>query len=456
VRSPQKLQKSQNEVELDAALALSRSFELRVIGRSIYDPRGRLVGDPPDPEYRPVDRAQIGDSRYLEAELREAYLDWHGRLAGARLDVRAGKQQIVWGQSLGLRVLDVVNSQDYREVILDDLVDARVPTLALRADAVVRGLSLQGLLLPDFEPDLWPAIESEYALDAAVPGLLPDLAPLPADPLLAGGGPLFQLGDDRRPHDWRFESLGYGLRIGGALGGFDLAVYGLDRVDPSPVTRRRVSSIAVPGVGAAPLNLLDIDYARVRSIGLSFARPLGDFALWGEGMLSHGRAFAVEDVAEPDGWVERPDLAYALGLDWHGSESWFVNLQWIENRRYGPSHGIEVDRVRRYASLLLRAELWNGRVAPELFVLTGLSEREAMIRPQLEWRVNDRLSVAAGADLWTGPPDGLLGQYAHSRSCAPVPAVVPLPAAGGCGFEPPPGEPARVFLRLRYAFDARF
>lgn len=456
VRSPRELQKSQNELELDASLALSPSLELRMIGRAIYDPRGKLIGDPPDPGFRPVDRVKLGGSRHFEAELREAYLDWHGRLAGARVDVRAGKQQIVWGQSLGLRILDLVNPQDFREVILDDFVDARIPTFALRADAVVRGVSLQGFAVPDFEPDLWPALSSEYALNSGVPGVLPALAPLPNDPLLAGGGPLLVPGEDRRPHDWRFESLGYGLRVAGTVSGFDLGVYGFDRVDPSPVTRRRVSSLPVPGVGPVPLNLLDTDYARVRSVGVSFARALGDFAVWSEGALSYGRAFATEDLGDADGWVSRPDLAYTLGLDWSGNEGWFVNLQWIEQKRFGPTHGVEVDRVRRFASLYVRGEVWGERLVPQLLVLVGVNDREAMIRPMLEWRASDRLSLAVGGDLWSGPRDGLLGQYAHPRSCASAPLVVPLPTAGACGFEPPPGEPSRVYVRLRYAFDSRF
>jgi hypothetical protein len=353
-------------------------------------------------------------------------------------------------------VLDMVNAQDFREVILDDLVDARIPTFALRSDVAVRGISFEGVVAPDFEPDLWPALESEYAFEIGVPGIVPDLAPLPNDPLLAGGGPLFVFGADRRPHDWRFESLGYGLRVAGSVRGFDLSLHAFDRVDPSPMTRRRVSTLAVPGVGPVPLNQLEIDYERVRSFGLSFTRPLGDFALWSEGALSHGRAFAVEDLGDADGWVRRPDVAYALGLDWTGLEGWFVNAQWIEQRRLGPGHGIEVDRVRRYTSLFVRGELAHERLVPQILVLVGLNEADTLIRPMLEWRATDRLSLALGGDFWSGPRDGMLGQFAHARTCAPVPAVVPLPIAGGCGFEPPPGEPSRIYLRLRYAFDLDF
>ena len=456
IHTPRQLQKSQNRLELDAALGLGPLLELRITGRMIWDPAGRLVGEDPDPHYKPIDRVQLGNSRQLEAELREAYLDWHGRVAGVRLDVRAGKQQIVWGQSFGLRVLDLVNPQDFREFILDETVDARIPTFALRGDLVARGFTLQGIVVPDFEPDLLPALESEFAFDASVPGLLPGLAPLPGDPLFAGGGPLVVPGEDDRPRDWRAKSLAYGLRLATTARGFDVALYYWDRIDPSPVLRRSVESLDVPGFGPVPVNVIDTDYERVRSVGLSFARPLGELSLWGEGAASHGRAFAVDDVSDPDGWVRRPDLQYALGVDWNAGENLFVNAQWIQFVRMGPRHGIEVERTRSFASLLLRGEFVAETLVPQLFVLWGVNEREAMLRPSLEWRATDRLSLALGVDLFSGPRAGMLGQYAHERECAPIPAAVPLPGAGTCGFDPPNGEPSRVFLRLRYAFLSAF
>ncbi len=456
IHSPRQLQKSQNRLELDGALGLSKSFELRVTGRMIWDPTGNLVGRHPDPHFEPIDRAQAGTGQYLEAELREAYLDWHGRVAGMRLDVRAGKQQIVWGQSFGLRVLDLVNPQDYREFILDEFVDARIPTFALRGDLAARGFTLQAIVVPDFEPDLLPDLESEFGLESSVPGYLPGLAPLPDDPLFAGGGPILIPGDDDRPGDWRARSLAYGLRISTAARGFDVGLYYWDRIDPSPVFRRSIQSLVVPGYGPVPVNVIDTEYARVRSVGVSFARPLGQFALWGEGAVSHGRAFALDDLSDPDGWVRRPDLQYALGLDWNAGESWFANAQWIQFVRMGPTHGIEVDRTRNFASLLLRGELLAETLVPQVFVLFGLNEQEAMVRPSLEYRATDRLSVALGVDLFTGPRNGTLGQYAHERGCATIPVSVPLPGAGTCGYESPEGETSRVYLRIRYAFMNAF
>jgi len=51
--------------------------------------------------------------------LRECYLD----VLTDRLDLRLGKQQVVWGTADGERILDLVNPLDYREWTLKDYID---------------------------------------------------------------------------------------------------------------------------------------------------------------------------------------------------------------------------------------------------------------------------------------------------------------------------------------------
>ena len=68
---------------------------------------------------RAARRAFIGS--IADVELREFYVDVdiHDHV------LRVGKQQIVWGEADGLKVLDVVNPQSFREFILADFEDSR-------------------------------------------------------------------------------------------------------------------------------------------------------------------------------------------------------------------------------------------------------------------------------------------------------------------------------------------
>jgi hypothetical protein len=449
LRSPHRLQKSQNRAELELDLELGGGLSAFASGRLIYDPVARLVGPDPDFGQRPVDRWQVDGSRELEAELRELHLDWSAPVGAARLDLRVGKQQVVWGQSFGLRVLDIVNAQDFREFILDEFVDARTPVFGARADLFVGGLALQALFFPDFEPDVLPDPESEFALDTELRGLVGELPAAPGLP------PLARLRADAAPRDWRGSSAAYGLRAGGMLRGVDLALYWFDRIDPRGVFRRRTDTVALGPGPPVPVSDVRREFERVRSLGFSFATTRGSFGFWGEGTLSHGRPYVVNDLSDADGSVRRSDLEYALGLDWTGWAPLFLNLQWIHYVTFGSNRHLELDESREFVSLLARLSFRNETLLPQLFVLYGLDEQETMIRPSLEWRATDRLALIAGVDLFTGPREGLLGQYARRRECQPVPAGLPVPGAGGCLFDAPPGRTSRAFLRVRYSFGWR-
>ncbi len=448
VYAPHRFQKSQNRLGAEGDLDLPAGLRAHAEGWLLWDPMARLVGEVPSFEQDPFDRRQVGDSRHLEAELRELYVDGQASLGSALVRLRVGKQQVVWGQSFGLRVLDIVNAQDFREFILEDFNRARTPTFGVRVDASLHGFELQGLAFPDFEPDVLPDFESELALEPSVPGLFPRLEPF-LGPF--GGVPVLIPEASNAPDDWTAGATGFGVRIGHPVGGVDVAVHYWDRPDPRPLLARRVETIA----GVLFVNHLTPTHLRVRTLGLSFAAALGDFALWGEGGVSTGRGFVVDELVDPDGYVRRADLQYALGLDWSGWGPLFANVQLLQFGVFDHGANVALDPWRTFLSLLLRFDFRNETVFPQLFVLYGVNDAELMLRPSLEWKLSDRLSLTAGADVFTGPREGLLGQYAHDRRCVPVPPFLPAPDPSGCHWEPQPGRPSRVFLTLRYAFSLR-
>lgn len=453
VREPLRWQKSQSRLALEVETRLGAGFSLRTSGWLLWDPIGRLVGPDPGLDAEPVDRWQVGGSRRLELELRDAALEWTGRLGPARLDVTLGKQQVVWGQSLGLRILDVVNPQDYREFLLDDFNDSRLTTFGLNAGAWIHGWTVQALAFPDFEPNHLPAADGEFALDPDLPGFLPALASFTAPPLVPRPFTIVRLEDERTPHDWRWSTTGFGARVARTFHGVDLALHYWDAFDPAQTWRRRIEVARGPGGAALPVNVLRAEHVRVHTLGGAFSTAVGSFTLWGEGTLTWGRAFATDDLAHHDGFVRRPDLQSVIGVDWTGLDPLFANVQWIQSVVLDHEDAIEVDRVRTWLTLLLRLPLRHETVIPQLFLLYGPNDHETWIRPAVEWKATDRLSFTVGADLFTGARSGLFGQYAHETRCQSVPDVFRAPGVAGCEPDFPPGRPSRAFVRVRWAFD---
>ena len=84
--------------------------------------------------------------------LRECYLDMYT----PRLDIRLGKQQVVWGTTDGVRILDMVNPLDYTEWTLSPYSETRIPLwmLKLEGELMMNG-HLQFLAIPDYEPNYY-------------------------------------------------------------------------------------------------------------------------------------------------------------------------------------------------------------------------------------------------------------------------------------------------------------
>ena len=123
LHSPHQLSKSQNWLQAEIEFELTDWAELTILGRSMFDPVNHLETNIEDFHTSPIDRLEAGDS--FQAELRELYLD----VLYEDFDIRLGRQQIVWGESIGLRILDVINPQDFREFILNDFIDAPYPAV---------------------------------------------------------------------------------------------------------------------------------------------------------------------------------------------------------------------------------------------------------------------------------------------------------------------------------------
>ncbi|MCW8196807.1 hypothetical protein F6455_18595 [Proteobacteria bacterium 005FR1] len=147
------------------------NFELdRVPGA---DPAGELQREPNFFEYLVSD--SDGDLQDLEApgalewagedyfvDLPRFYLDYQD---GALL-VRAGNQQIAWGQSLFFRVMDIPNGLDLRrhsvlDYVPEEFSDKRVPSLALRVQYMINNWELDSFV-QHFRPTIYSNPNTPY------------------------------------------------------------------------------------------------------------------------------------------------------------------------------------------------------------------------------------------------------------------------------------------------------
>ena len=133
------------EPELSGTLGTNVSYTL--IGRARFDAADALEpGKPYDQAHaRSSWNRRVFEGDDTDFELREAYAD----IYAGNWFVRVGKQQVVWGQADGLRVLDQVNPLSFREFILGDFEDRRIPLWMLNAERPFGPVTAQFLWIPD-------------------------------------------------------------------------------------------------------------------------------------------------------------------------------------------------------------------------------------------------------------------------------------------------------------------
>ncbi len=390
LHSPHQFSKSQNWLQAEIEFELTDWAELTILGRSMFDPVNHLETNIEDFRTSPVDRLEGGNS--FQAELRELYLD----VLYEDFDIRLGRQQIVWGESIGLRILDVINPQDFREFILNDFIDARIPLWGLRVDYTLSDWTFEGLWLPDFEANR-PADQGSEFQFRNLP--LPALPFQPPPPF-----PSVQVDSVRQPEDWRLSDSEVGFRVTRFLRNMDLSLNYLYSWSDFPVPFRRVLS---PNTFR-----FEPRHERFHLIGGSFNYAFDVFVIRGEGGLRLGEHFVSGDPFDRDGIRQREFLSYVLGLDWTVNDNLMANVQFFQNVIFNAPGALVGESIENAVSLFLLSDFLNETLHPQLLVLYGINFGDLLIRPQVRYDFSDYVSATIGADFFTGSRSGFFGQFA--------------------------------------------
>lgn len=100
---------------------------------------------------------------------RQIYADWFT----SKYDVRVGKQNIIWGQSTGAFVNDILTPVDLREFLTQSPSDLRVGLTALNLQRYFGSNYVQFVLSPTLQPDKLPDSNSRWFPVQRPPSIIP-------------------------------------------------------------------------------------------------------------------------------------------------------------------------------------------------------------------------------------------------------------------------------------------
>lgn len=382
-----RFEKSDITIEPELNYGLSPVSQLTLKGRLRLGLIDRLEPGQPTARNRAdiSGRWLVGDR--LEFELREAFLDTEIGDSFLRL----GKQQIVWGQADGLKVLDILNPQSFREFILEDYEDSRIPLWSVNAEIPIHDYTLQLVWIPDTTYHDIPARGSRYAprWHAIAPPIATDR-------------PVTQ--HSYAKPDNPFKDSDIGLRLSRTLGRWDLSLNYAYHYDDSPVVRRHVTE------GGTQISQT---YERTHLLGGSYSTAFGNFVLRGEVGYATDRYFSTDQTSENHG-VHQSDLfSTVIGLDYAGLTDWFISAQYFQDQLITNHTALLRDRVQRTATLLVRRNFMNERLQAEALVIKNLHQNDGQIQMAVKYEWQDSLWLHLGADLFFGEINSLHGQFRH-------------------------------------------
>lgn len=370
---PEQLSKVRNIFYLASTGEITGDISYKASGRLVYDAVFDLTDNYP---------RSVEDGQEFEATMRENYID----ISKGEWDFRLGKQQIVWGEAVGLFFADVVNARDLREFVLPDFEYIRIPEWAVDIERATG----------DFHLELVWVVFPEFNKLGGSGSEFPQPVPVPSGVAAASRGtsePSAGVGNGE-----------FGARGSYLVEGWDFSVFHLYAWDKFPANFREVTTPALYTFSPA--------HRRLNVTGLTFAKEAGGAVVKGEFVYNRGKHFSVLDESDADGVVKKDYLDYLLGVDYTFYDKIDFNFQFMQRVIFGYDGGIfREDRVRSSASVWLKTGFFGNAVEPELLVISGLRELDMMIRPKLNFKFKRRWQARVGLDIFEGVHDGIFGQY---------------------------------------------
>jgi len=336
-------------------------------------------------------------------EFREAYIDVYGFVT-EDLDLRIGRQRIVWGTADKLNPTDNLNPDD-----LEDIFDfgRHLGSNAIMASYYWNDFTFYGVYIPVFTPAVFPF--GDWADAFAPPVDLPPGAQIGAfeDKIIL-------------PENKLSETSSYGFKTATNLFNYDLSLsYYYGRDDIPLFSSVNLTPVDTLGTLDAKAELL---YPRIQVIGADIAGSVADVGVWAEGALFMPDKEYLDIVFPPHSSVamhkvaldDKPYLKFVVGGDYTFKNGWYVNGQYM----HGFIHERGSKNLNDYFLLRFEKKFMNDeiKIVPLGFALsvTDWDDIENNYGfaggPEIDYYPVDALEISVGAYIIDGKGQNLFSQ----------------------------------------------
>ena len=363
-----------NTLELETSGSFNANVSWKLSGRGVYD-AVFVMND--------FYSNRVEDNRQLEGAFHETYLD----VSSGDWDYRIGRQNIIWGEMVGLFFADVVSAKDTRQFVAEDFDLIRIPQWAARAEHFLGDFHSEAIWIPYMSYN-----------EIGEPG--DDFYPLGTKTL--PGNP--KIRNDDQPAQ-KLSNGAYGLRLSMLKAGWDVSGFFYHSVDAAPFFSRSVNNNGQ--------TIIRPEHDKIDQLGTTLAKDFGAVLLKAEAIYTWNRWFNVDDVTHPTGVVQQDTLDYVVGLEHTFLNNTMLNFQFFQ--RWYTDHDSDnfFDRFESGVSLYASTD-FNSKTEGEILLISGLNRSDWMLRPKVTWDMSNNWWLAVGVDIFGGDSIGLFGRYDDS------------------------------------------
>ncbi len=317
-------------------------------------------------------------------DIREAYLDLYFNT----MDVRIGKQQIIWGKADGVFITDIISPKDLTEFLLRDFDEIRMGVTAAKVDYYMGNSTMEFVWVPIFSPN-------KMAKEGSIWHPAMELPP-------------------NTTFDFSKKDVAFNLKNSEIFAKFStltgpvdfevMAGYTWD-ADPTLFTEKEMDPLSHQLLSITVIP----QYNRLTVFGGSFSTTIKGFVLRGEAAYYMGKYFQTTDPAVPSGVSEKNYLHYLIGLDYSiwGAK---VSAQFIQKIIFDYDPMLTLPEHHNMMTLLISKQYLNNTLTVELFSYVGLTDEDALIRPKITYSFADGFDIQVGANIFTGSR-GMFGRF---------------------------------------------
>ncbi len=366
------------EADLEFKKRFDSRFDIVVSGTARYD----TIFDIRD--HNGFTRAYESEFR-REARIEKAFA-WFQ--VSDSLDLKLGRQIVVWGKSDNIRVTDVLNPLNMTLPGLTDIKDLREPVFMSRLDYYYRDWTISAVLLPENMPNQLPPFGSEfYAFPSAL--------------------------QENEVSSWAMDTLGAGVSLSRTVGAIDFASYLASLYDRQPFINIHDSA-----GGQVPY----FDYIRVQMIGTAMNLVKGNVLYKSEIAYFNGIQLSASSVTDTSGRViwKQPHGSYSrvdllIGLEYSGFKNTDLSYEVCDRHYLDLDHAARACGINNHTvqhALRFSRHFINETL--ELSLLASfygkMADDGGFLRLKAEYDWSDSIQVDGGVIFYESGSQPLLRQ----------------------------------------------